>query len=48
MARPIRNLSISPAQQQELQSIIKKPKTSQRDVKRAKIILACAEGRSQQ
>ena len=48
MARPIRPLSISPAQQQELQAMIKKNKAAQRDVRRAKIILARAEGRSQQ
>lgn len=47
MGRPIRALSISSAQQQELQSMLKKPQASQRDVKRAKIILARAEGRSQ-
>jgi transposase len=48
MARPIRVLTLDPADQRELQSIINKPKASQRAVRRAKIILSRAEGNSQQ
>jgi transcriptional regulator with XRE-family HTH domain len=48
MARPIRSLSLDPAQLRELQTMIKRPKASQREVRRARIILARAEGLSQQ
>ncbi len=48
MARPIRILSIEPVQQRELETIIRKPKATQREVRRARIILARASGLSQQ
>ena len=48
MARPIRTLTLDPAQRRELQAIINRPKASQRDVRRASIILARADGHSQQ
>ena len=48
MARPIRVLSLDPIQHRELQTMIKRPKASQREVRRARIILARAEGLSQQ
>ncbi len=48
MARPIRILSLNPVQRRELQSMIRRPKALQRAVRRAKIILARAEGLSQQ
>src|SRR5277367_610269 len=48
MARPIRVLSLDPVQRQELQTMLKRPKASQREVRRARIILARAEGLSQQ
>ena len=46
MARPIRVLSLDPAQPEELQTMIKRPKASQREVRRAGIIPARAEGQS--
>lgn len=48
MARPIRVLSLDPVQLRELQAMIKRPKASQREVRRARIILYRAEGHSQQ
>ena len=48
MARPIRVLPLNPVQLRELQIMIKRPKAPQREVRRARIILARAEGRSQQ
>lgn len=48
MARPIRVLSLDPAQQRELEIMIKRPKAAQRVVRRARIILARAAGLSQQ
>ena len=48
MARPIRILSLDVAQQQELESIVRRPKSHQRLVRRARIILARAGGMSQQ
>ena len=48
MARPIRVLSLDPAQQRELEIMIKRPKAAQREVRRARIILARAGGLSQQ
>ena len=48
MARPIRILAVDPVQQRELETMIKKPKASQREVRRARIILARARGLSQQ
>jgi len=48
MARPIRVLSLDSVQLSELQSVLKRPKAAQREVRRARIILARAEGLSQQ
>lgn len=48
MARPVRALTISASQQHELQSMGRRPQAPQREVRRAKIILARAEGHSQQ
>jgi transposase len=48
MARPIRILTIDPVQLRELQTLIKSSKAPQREVRRARIILARAEGHSQQ
>ncbi len=48
MARPIRVLPLDSVQLRELQTMIKRPKASQREVRRARIILARAEGHSQQ
>jgi transposase len=48
MAGPIRVLSLDPVQQRELQTMIKRPKAPQREVRRARIILGRAEGLSQQ
>ena len=48
MARPIRVLSLDPVQLRELQTMIIRPKAPQREVRRARIILARAEGLSQQ
>jgi len=47
MARPIRQLDISPTQTQELKGFIARPTTPQRMVKRAQIVLYRAEGKSQ-
>lgn len=48
MARPINLLSIEPEQRKELQRMIDRPTSPQRLVRRARIILLRAEGRSQQ
>ena len=48
MARPIHVLPLDPVQLRELQTMIKRPKASQREVRRASIILARAGGHSQQ
>lgn len=48
MARPTRPLALDPDQLRELQTMIKRPTAPQREVRRARIILARAEGNSQQ
>jgi transposase len=48
MARPIRILSLDNEQTQELETIVRSPKSPQRQVRRARIILARAGGMSQQ
>ena len=48
MPRPIRILSLDPDQLGELESMIRRPKASQREVRRARIIRARAGGLSQQ
>ena len=48
MSRPFRTLTIEPAQRGELPATVKRPKASQRDVRRASIILARSGGFSQQ
>ncbi len=48
MARLIRVLSLDPDQLRELEIMIRIPKASQREVRRARIILARAKGLSQQ
>lgn len=48
MARPIRGLEMDSDQRQELESLVRAPTTPQRSVQRARILLACAEGLSQQ
>lgn len=47
MARPIRHLTITPTQRQELEGVIARPTTPQRMVRRAQIVLCRAEGKSQ-
>jgi transposase len=48
MARPIRILAVESKQRSELQRMIHRPKATQRDVRRASIILARADGLSQE
>jgi len=48
MARPIRGLEMDSEQRKELESLVRAPTTPQRSVQRARILLACAEGLSQQ
>ncbi|MCC5024827.1 MAG: hypothetical protein J6386_19445 [Candidatus Synoicihabitans palmerolidicus] len=48
MARPVNPLIIDAAQHQELEQMIKRPTTPQREVKRARIVLLRAEGKSQE
>lgn len=48
MSRPISILPLDPEVQQELEAIIKRPRASQREVRRARIIIARANGLSQQ
>lgn len=47
MARPISTLSLDSAVQRELEAMVKRPKAPQREVRRARIILARSEGKSQ-
>lgn len=47
MARPIRPLVLSEAQRQSLQTTVKSPTASQREVLRSRIILCAAQGLSQ-
>lgn len=48
MARPISILAVDPHQRNELQRMIQRPKATQRDVRRASIILGRADGLGQQ
>jgi transposase len=48
MARPIRALALDPDQRRELQSLARAATTPQRAAQRARIILACADGLSQE
>ena len=48
MARPVRGLEMDSDQRKELQSLVRAPTTPQRTVQRARILLACADGFSQQ
>lgn len=48
MARPIRPLTVSTEQLAELKRVIARPTATQREVRRAQIILARAEGLSQE
>lgn len=48
MARPIRGLEMDSDQRQELESLVRASTTPQRTVQRARIVLACAAGHSQQ
>jgi transposase len=48
MPRPVRGLEMDSDQRSELQSLIRAPTTPQRSVLRARILLACADGLSQQ
>jgi transposase len=48
MARPIRPLIVSAEQEAELKRVIARPTATQREVRRARIILARAEGLSQE
>ena len=48
MARPIRPLSISIEQRRALQSILRKPSATQREVRRARIVLLRSDGLGQQ
>lgn len=48
MPRPIRGLDLDSDQRQELESLVRAPTTPQRSVQRARILLACADGLSQQ
>jgi len=48
MARPVRGLDMDADQRQELESLVRAPTTPQRNVQRARILLACADGLSQQ
>ena len=48
MARPIRGLEMDSEQRKELESLVRAPTPPQRSVQRARILLACAEGLSQQ
>jgi transposase len=48
MSRPITKLLLHPSVRLDLEAIVKKAKTPQRQVRRAKIILARADGMSQQ
>ena len=48
MARPVRGLEMDSDQRNELESLVRAPTTPQRSVQRARILLACAQGLSQQ
>ena len=48
MARPARGLEMDSDQRSELESLVRAPTTPQRSVQRARILLACADGLSQQ
>ena len=48
MARPVRGLNMDSDQRRELESLVRAPTTPQRSVQRARILLACADGLSQQ
>ena len=48
MARPARGLEMDSDQRSELESLVRAPTTPQRTVQRARILLACAEGLSQE
>src|SRR3974377_987450 len=48
MARPVRGLDIDSHQRTALESWVRAPTTPQRSVQRARILLACADGLSQQ
>jgi transposase len=48
MARPVRGLEMDSDQRKELESLVRAPTTPQRSVQRARILLACADGLSQQ
>jgi transposase len=48
MARPVRGLALDSDQRKELESLVRAPTTPQRSVRRARILLACADGLSQQ
>lgn len=47
MPRPIRILTLDPTQRRDLETVIKKPMTSQRMARRARIVLCRADGLSQ-
>ena len=47
MPRPIRTLGLTPSQRHELQAVVNRPTTAQRDYRRARIGLHRAEGLSQ-
>lgn len=48
MARPVRGLELDSAQRKELEGLVRAATTPQRTVQRARILLACADGLSQQ
>ena len=48
MARPIRGLEVDSSQRQALEFLVRATTTPQRTVQRARLILACADGLSQQ
>jgi transposase len=48
MGRPVRAISLDSNQKKELEAVVQRPKASQREVRRARIILARADGLSHQ
>jgi transposase len=48
MARPARGLDMDSDQRKELESLVRAPTTPQRSAQRARILLACADGHSQE
>ncbi len=48
MARPIRGLDMDAEQRKALEGLVRAPTTPQRSAQRARILLACADGLSQQ